>query len=246
MLITSSQNAKIKKLRSLFKDKKLRENDGVFVLEGVNLVKDIPSEIAVLELFIKESEYTKLAYLEDKFNLEAYVVLDGIFNSVADTVSPSGVIAVVKKPIEKKVSGDIILLLNGIADSGNLGTIFRTCAARGIKDVICMDCCDAFSPKTIRASMGGIFYTNVCECSSDKVFNYLTGYDIISLDMNGESIYSYKRDGKIAIAVGSEAHGVAPNIIEQSKKIVCIPMEDGAVESLNAAVATGIAIYIIK
>lgn len=245
MLITSSQNSKIKKLRSLFKDKKLRDSEGIFVLEGVNLVKDIPIGITVLELFIKESEYNKLAYLEDKFKQEASVVIDGIFDSAADTVSPSGVIAVVKKPIEKKVSGEIILLTCGISDAGNLGTIFRTCAARGIKDVVCMDCCDAFSPKTVRASMGGIFYINICECTQNDVFNYLAGYDIISLDMNGESIYSYKRDGKIAIAVGSEAHGVAEIIIKQSKKIISIPMED-TVESLNAAVASGIAMYIIK
>jgi TrmH family RNA methyltransferase len=246
MLITSTQNAKVKRLRGLYKDKKLRESEGVFVCEGVNLVKDIPSDITVSQLFIKESEYDKLSNLENKLRLEADRLPDGIFNSVCDTQNPSGVIAVVKKPITKKISGDIILLLTGISDSGNLGTILRTASALGIDDIVLMDCCDAFSPKTVRASMGGVFYLNLIECTKENVDAYLIGYDIISLDMGGESIHSYKREGRIALTVGSEAHGVAEFIKEKSKKIICLPMIEGRVESLNAAVSAGIAMYMIK
>lgn len=217
----------------------------MFVCEGVNLVKDIPPHIVLRELFIKESRYNNLAYLEKKFGVEAYVLSDSIFDSVADAMSPSGVIAVVDKPETRKVNGDIILLLTGISDAGNLGTIIRTAAARGIDTVVCMDCCEAFSPKTVRASMGGVCFVNIVECSEREVDAYLDGYNIISLDMGGESIYSYKRKGKIAIAVGSEAHGIAGFIREKSKKILCIPMAEGRVESLNAAVSAGIAMYLI-
>lgn len=246
MLIQSTQNAKVKRLRSLYKDKKMRESESVFVCEGVNLVKDIPSDMLTSQLFIKESQYDKLSYIENKLGQEAYILPDGIFDSVSDTVSPSGVIAVVEKPLSKEISGEIILLLSGISDSGNLGTIFRTSSALGIDDIICMDCCDAFSPKTVRASMGGVFYLNIIECTKENVDAYLNGYDIISLDMGGESIHNYKREGKIALAVGSEAHGVAKFIKEKSKKIICLPMIEGRVESLNAAVSAGIAMYMIK
>lgn len=246
MIITSAQNEKVKRLRSLFKDKKIRSREGVFVCEGINLVKDIPQNIEVCELYIKESEYDKLCYLENKFDIEAYVIPNSIFDSVADTVKPTGVIAVAHKPIPKKVVGDIIILLSGIADSGNLGTIFRSAAAVGINNVICMDCCDAYSPKTVRASMGGVFYISINECNEKDVFAFLDGYDIICLDMGGESIHSYKREGKIALTVGNEAHGVAQFLREKSKKTIRLPMTEGRVESLNAAVSASIAMYIIK
>jgi TrmH family RNA methyltransferase len=246
MLIQSTKNAQVKRLRSLYKDKKLRIQEGMFVCEGVNLVKDIPSNIIVSQLFIKQSEYDKLSFIETNLKQEANILPDGIFDSVCDTITPSGVIAVVEKPENKAITGEIILLLCGISDSGNLGTILRTASAIGIDDIILMDCCDVFSPKTVRASMGGVFYLNIIECTTISVDAYLNGYDIISLDMGGESIHSYKREGKIALAVGSEAHGVADFIKEKSKKIICLPMLDGRVESLNAAVSAGIAMYMIK
>jgi len=224
----------------------LRLSLGVFVCEGVNLVKDIPKDVVIKELFFKESQYNKLAYIAEQKSCQVYILPDSIFDSVCDTVSPSGVIAVVERTAVKELSGEIIILLSGIADAGNLGTIFRTAAALGVDDIVCMDCCDAFAPKTIRASMGGVFYLNIIECTQHNVDKYLNGYGIISLDMSGESIHSYQRKGKIALAVGNEAHGVAEFIKKRSKKIICLPMTEGRVESLNAAVSLGIALYLIK
>lgn len=246
MLITSTANAKVKRLRSLYKDKQIRLEEGVFVCEGVNLIKDITSDIKVDELFIKESEYEKLSFLEKQFGMECFILPDGIFDTVADTVNPSGVIAVVKRPQIKPLSGDIILLLCGIADSGNLGTILRTASACGIDDVICEDCADCYSPKVVRASMGGVFYENIIECKLSDIPSLVSGYDVITLDMGGLSIYSYKREGKIALAVGSEAHGVPLEIKNMSKQIICLPMRNDRMESLNAAVSVGIAMYMIK
>ena len=91
MLITSTQNSRIKNLRALYKDKNLRKTQGVFIAEGVNLVKDVPPCFIVRELYIKQSKYEQLEYIEKKFETEAYVVKDGIFDAVSDTVSPSGV-----------------------------------------------------------------------------------------------------------------------------------------------------------
>ena len=92
--ISSKQNSRIKNLRSLLKDKKTRAEFGVYVAEGVNLVKDIPPEVTVKELYIQESKYEKLAFLEKKFSTETYIVKDEIFESISETVTPSGVIAV--------------------------------------------------------------------------------------------------------------------------------------------------------
>lgn len=246
MIITSKANSKIKRLRSLYKDKKMRQNDGIFVCEGHNLIKDIPDNIKVIELFIRESEYNKLYYLEQNMNIEALILPDNMFDSVADTVTPSGVIALVEKPESKDISGEIVILLCGISDMGNLGTIIRTAAACGIDDIVCVDCADCFSPKTVRSSMGGIFYENIIECNLTKAFEILHDYDIISLDMKGISIHSYKKKGKIAVAVGSEAHGIPEEIKKKSKETICLPMREGRVESLNAAVSAGIAMYLLN
>lgn len=245
MRIESSANSKVKNLRFLIKDKSARQESGLYVLEGLNLVKDMPHGAQVTELYIKESGYAKLNFLEEKFSLEGIILPDRIFDGVADTVSPGGVIAVAKRPVQMPLSGDIVLLLCGVADAGNVGTIIRTAAARGIEDVVLADCAEAFSPKAIRAGMGGACYVNIIETNIAFALDLLEKYNIVSLDMGGKSIYSYKREGKIALAVGSEAHGLPQEIIDKSKHIISLPMVENSVESLNAAVSMGIAMYLI-
>ena len=246
MLITSSQNAALKRLRALYKDKKYRKSEGVFIAEGVNLVKDIPDRFEIDELFIKESRKDELSFIADRFGKEPYVVKDSLFDATSDTRTPSGVIAVVKRTEEiKSAEGDIVLLLDGISDSGNLGTIIRTAAARGIKTVICASCADAFSPKTVRAAMSGTFRTEIIETDVGGALGLLSDYRIVGLDMGGKCIYGYKREGKTAIAVGSEAHGLGEEVRKAASDTVSIPMENG-VESLNAAVSISIAMYLIQ
>ena len=246
MMITSSQNEKIKNLRVLFKEKKAREEQNVFLAEGVNLVKDIPATYFVRDLFVKASKYDELSSLEDKFNLEAWVVDDRIFDALGDTVAPSGVIAVVEKPpVVTKVEGDTVFLLDGITDPGNLGTIIRTAAAKGIGYVVCMDCTDAYSPKCVRAAMSGTFFVRIAECNEEEALRLVEGYDIAALDMGGTDIYDYRRGKKLALTVGSEAHGVRKSVRNKAKDILAIPM-NGKIESLNAAISIGIAAYVIR
>lgn len=244
--ISSRQNSKIKHLRNLLKDKKVRTEFGVYVAEGVNLVKDIPFNVIVRELYIQESKYEKLKFLEEKFSTETYVVKDEIFESISETVTPSGVIAVVERNVSRRtLTEDLVLLLDGIMDAGNMGTIIRTAAARGIKTIISVCGTDPYSPKSVRAAMGGTFCTDVIECSHSEALELLTDYRLVALDMNGIDIFGYKMKGKTALAVGSEAHGISDVFRERADDIVAIPMEKG-VESLNAAMSIGIAMFIIK
>lgn len=245
--ITSTANAQIKRLRALYKDKKLRFDEDVFVCEGKNFIKDIPSDITVEQLFIKESELSNMEGIAAGAR-DIYVVSDSIFDSVADTVTPSGIIAVAKRKEEQRdfSKEQRVLLLCGISDAGNMGTIIRTAAANGIQTVICADCVEPYNPKAVRASMCGIFYVNIIICDYNRALELLSEYSIVALDMNGQNIESYARAGKIAIAVGSEAHGVPEIIKKEAKVILSIPMQKGTVESLNAAVSAGIAMYLIK
>ena len=242
MLIESSQNSKVKNVRLLYKDKQERLKQNVFLAEGVNLVQDAER---VKELYFKASKAEKLSFLAEKFQIEPFLVKDEIFDAMADTKTPSGVIAVVER--EKANStpkGEIVLLLDGISDSGNLGTIIRTAAARGIQTIVCADCADAFSPKCVRAAMSGTFFVDILETNRENALELLKDYDIVGLDMGGESVFTYKRQGKIALTVGSEAKGLGREIREKAKQIIAIPMP-GRMESLNAAMSIGIAMYII-
>ena len=174
MLIESSQNSKVKNVRLLYKDKQERLKQNVFLAEGVNLVQDAER---VKELYFKASKAEKLSFLAEKFQIEPFLVKDEIFDAMADTKTPSGVIAVVER--EKANStpkGEIVLLLDGISDSGNLGTIIRTAAARGIQTIVCADCADAFSPKCVRAAMSGTFFVDILETNRENALELLKDY----------------------------------------------------------------------
>ncbi len=246
MIITSSSNEKVKRLRSLYKEKKLRYQYGVFVAEGENFVKDIPVDGRIKALYIRENSYEQLRYLEERFCIQALIIKDSVFDSIADTVTPSGVIAEVAIKNNNEVMGDFVLVLDKVADAGNLGAILRTACAAGINTVICIGTVDPYSPKAVRASMGGINMLNIVASDTDNALLLLKDYAIISLATGSKNIFEYKTTDKVALVVGSEAHGIQEKIINESKAILTIPMKENSVESLNAAVSAGIAMYALR
>ena len=242
MVITSTSNEKIKRLRALCKDKKYRVMYGEYVAEGTIIAKDMPDE-DITGVYLRESESERL---QEYFNPDkTFVVKNEIFDSVADTKTPSGVIATLKIPQRKEISGDVALLLCGLSDAGNVGTIIRTACARGINTVLCVDTADPYSPKSVRASMGGIAKVNVVICDYEEAFRLIEDYALVVLDMGGICIYDYKKEGKTVIAVGNEAHGVPRVVKEKCAVSLSIPMVEDGVESLNAAVSAAIAMYLL-
>ncbi len=245
MLINSIHNPKIKNIRAL-KTKKGRKEFGQFFIEGVNIIKDInPNKVELIQLFIKQSAYEKLQFLEKKLNTVAIQVEDTVFNRLCDTKTPSGAFAVANIPKNKPISGDTIILLDNIADAGNMGTILRTATAKGVETVLLFgDCVDVFSPKVVRASMGGIFYINAQKIGTKELDLLIENYALVGLDSNGESIYQFAKDRKTILAVGNEAHGLSPNIKQRCNKIISLPMSNN-IESLNAAISISIALFMI-
>lgn len=243
MVITSTANEKLKSLRALFRDKATRYESSVYVAEGATIVCDIDKDL-IKCVYIRESEADKFSSrFEDK---PTYIVKNEIFDAVCDTKTPSGIVAVVAMPEPKDISGEIILGLCGVSDAGNVGAIIRTACARGIGTVVCLDTADPYSPKAVRASMGGITKTNVILakiCDGLKIFD---GYELAVLDMDGEDIFGYERKGKLALLIGNEAHGVPEQIKLKANVKLAIPMQKDGVESLNAAVAAGIAMYAVN
>ena len=128
MVITSISNEKVKLFRSLSEAKNRREA-GLYIAEGANLIKDIPTPSSVRMLFVKESKQEAFKDVLSRFSAEAVVLSDELFDRVSDTVTPAGIAALVEIPKSTELSDindDKIIVLDHVADAGNVGAVLRT------------------------------------------------------------------------------------------------------------------------
>ena len=238
-IVTSTQNKTVKLFRSL-SEKKFREREGLFPAEGGNILRDIPASAAVRFVLATED---RAAEAEERFPGKVIVVSDEVMKSVSGTVTPYGLAAAVVIPVHGfALPAGNAILLDGVSDPGNLGTILRTAAATGFKEVYLLGCTDAYAPKAVRASMGGIFRCVVREVDHDQAEALVTGTRSAALDMAGESIFASPLPAPCLFVAGSEAHGVSERLLGAVKEVRSLHMT-GGMESLNVAVAAGIAMY---
>jgi len=143
------------------------------------------------------------------------------------------------------LKSECLLYFDEIKDPGNAGTMIRTAAWFGIKDIILSrESVDVFNPKVVRSSMGSIFSMNFIE--DDSFYSKLlqarkAGYEILGADLDGENIFTYAPPEKIVLVMGSEAEGISPSLIKHIQTFITIPKR-GAGESLNVGVAASIII----
>ena len=247
MVITSIANEKVKFLRSLA-DAKTRKKEGLYIAEGANLIKDIPSPESVRMLFVKESKRDSFEDILSRFSAETVVLSDELFDRVSDTVTPAGIAAVVDIPKSTDISDindEKIIVLDHVSDAGNVGAVLRTAVAAGYKTAVMLGCADPYSPKAVRASMSAVFKIKICFSDNNAFLcsKNIVKYDIMILDMMGENIFTHVPHGKYALVVGNEAHGVSKEIKAVGRKL-SIPMT--SMESLNAAVSAGVAMYLLE
>ncbi len=239
MVITSVSNEKVKAVRKLAQ-KKYRDAENAFILEGIKPVREaIAQNRDIVFLFGTESALLRIG----NYAGERVAVSESVYASVSEERNPEGVLAVVEKPSMKPQKCNArCLLLDGVRDPGNLGTIIRTAAAAGYRHVFLKECADPYNPKTVRASMSGIFGVTLYEALDD--FASYIEVPIYAADMNGEDVFgTEKRD--VCIALGGEADGLSDAVRAAAEKIVSIPMEQAS-ESLNVAVAAGIMMYALR
>lgn len=238
MIISSKSNPVIKIISSLT-DKKYRKIYGEFIVESVKAVDECLSS----DMTVKQLVCT--CDLAEKYK-DAIVVTDELFKRISTEKSPQGVLAVVEKPRNalRAPSGNCILL-DRVQDPGNLGTIIRTANAAGFADLYLVGCADAYSPKAIRASMGGVFYVNVFECGYEEALAALKGVPLICADMAGEDVFAFNAPEKLCLCIGNEGNGVGDIVSSKADYTVKIPMRDTC-ESLNAAVSAAVAMYALK
>lgn len=238
MIITSKSNPLIKEIAKL-NDKKYRKEYGKYLVEGVKPVNECIAAGCAAEKIICSEE------LADKYD-GATVVSRSVFESISSEKTPQGVIAVVRMPdTEPRPPKQSCLLLDGLQDPGNLGTIIRTANAAGYSEIYLVNCTDAFSPKAVRASMSGIFFVELYQGTREQVFSVLEGIPLICADMEGENVFNFIPPEKFCLCIGSEGGGISDEVFAKANFRVKIPMQNSC-ESLNAAVSAGIAMYQLK
>jgi len=254
-VITSMGNSTIKYVKSLHL-RKNREQEGRFIVEGIKMVREaMASEIKTDCIIMSEDGMDAMQGLRNEAEQKGIRVLTvsgKVFGEISDTQTPQGVLAVMEIPGHSldpllKRENCFLVVLDGIQDPGNMGTIIRTIdAAGGSGAVLLKGCTDPFSMKAVRSTMGSIYRVPVVMIDDRQHFLSSlseSGFCIAASHLKGQNIFKWAGGhGKTALVVGSEAHGVARDIEERADVLVKIPMAGGA-ESLNASVAAGILIY---
>ena len=241
-------NSKIKLVRKLAQ-KKYREEFGLFVAEGLRLCESALTCAEIefgfyTENFLKSARQVELiSRLEKITTLEK--ISDNEFNKISDTETPQGILLVIHQNLsapEKVLEKNLIIVLDGVKDPGNVGTILRTAEAFDCGIILLDNSADIFNPKVVRSSMGAIFSAtfNKMSCENFLALMKSSGFEILAsvLDDTAEKYFNHNFNKKSAVVFGNEAEGVSTEIFNVSKKIF-IPML-GKAESLNVATATGI------
>ncbi len=240
-LITSSENQLFKKIKKL-QQKRQREKEGLFIVEGKKIIEDRNDSIAIFVNQDREEE------LQDSLsNLDYYVLPKNLFCELSSQENSQGIIAVFSIPESKIITTDNIIAVDKIQDPGNMGTIIRTADAAGYKDIILIEgCVDIYNEKCVRSSMGSIFSLNFIFMKESEFLNYIkeSEYKLITTALEEDSI-DYRKltlSEKNCIVFGNEGNGISREILDASSEKVIIPIYGNA-ESLNVAIAAGILMY---
>ena len=170
-MITSTSNARVKRLVNLRKKRKARDEERVFLVEGIRMFREVPVD-KLREVYVSESFYKKEKETIEKVlaegDIRAELVSDTVFSHISDTKTPQGILCVVQQMdhmLEQMLQGEQrhLLVLDNLQDPGNLGTIVRTAEGAGVNGIIMSaDCVDIYNPKTIRSTMGSVYRMPFC------------------------------------------------------------------------------------
>lgn len=258
MIITAQNNPKIKYIRKLAQ-RNFRKKERKLVVEGVRLLEEALTSSWHTEcLFytadaVQSERGVRLLETAKSKGVEVYQVTDAIMAELADTETPQGALAVMWQP--DYTSADVlplgqqplVVVVDGVQDPGNLGTIIRSADAAGATGVLLLKgTVDIYNPKTLRSTMGSIFHLPVVTAEDiPDVLGYLTSVGltlIVGEPCGGVPIYNVNLKVPVGLVVGNEGAGPGEEVFMSNHQKVTIPMP-GRAESLNVAMATSIMLY---
>lgn len=226
-MITSTSNAKVKRLVNLKKKKKLRDEEGVFLVEGIRMFREVPKDHLV-EVYASEEFWNRERKAVEQVlagtKVQPEILADFVFEYVSDTKTPQGILC--------------------LQDPGNLGTIVRTAEGAGVTGIVMsQDCVDMYNPKVVRSTMGAAYRVPFCyvdDLAEEVKQMKEAGICTYAAHLEGKNSYDEEDYRKAsAFLIGNEGNGLRDEVAEQAQVYIRIPMK-GQVESLNAAVATAI------
>ena len=247
--ISSRKNQNVRFMRELFSSSERRRESGMFAVEGDHLCGETAELDFKTELFLftekAREKYPQTVEKACKKAEKSLVITEEISEYISDTKAPQGLfLAVERRVSEIPESARKIVVLDGVQDPGNVGTIIRTAEALGIEGAIFTGkCADAFSPKTLRASMGSALRMPLGYADEQNLREKLGGFSIFAamLDENAKKLGEIAFPEKTAVVIGSEGSGVSPEIAAICDEKVYIPIKKA--ESLNAAAAAAIILW---
>lgn len=250
MIYIESKDNTIYKETKKLKERKNRNKQKKYLIEGFRLVEEALKAKADIEtIFYIEDIEEKAINIINKYNYKGKIfkLNKSLFLEICETENPQGLLAVVLMNNTNTVlNGEFYLLCDKVQDPGNLGTIIRTAHASGIDGVILTKgTVDIYNDKTIRSTMGSIFYVPIIQDENLNVIRDLKekGFSIVATSLEGKNdFFDEDLTGRVVITVGNEGNGVSKEVYDISDKKVKIPMPGGA-ESLNVGVATSIILY---
>ena len=250
-MITSTDNGKIKDIVRLRTKKRFRDEEGLFIAEGETSVCEAPAEL-IREIYISEGYSGKIPEAQ----CEVTEVAGRVFEKISDTVTPQGILAVLKKNVTdtEGILGEDnnlpVLFLENLQDPGNLGTIVRMAEAAGVAGIIMSSgTVDIYNPKTVRSTMGSVYRVPFTYCD-----DFLKAIDnakkkgirvYATSPVDSKSFYECDYTKKSAFIIGNESAGISDEVISAADERIMIPM-DGKVESLNAAIAATVICFEAK
>jgi RNA methyltransferase, TrmH family len=247
-MISSAGNPKIKYVKRLQTDRRFREREGVFIMEGTRWLAELVHFGVQPHLVFFSEEWAKSAThraLLDQLRMPALPVNEPLMALISDTDSPPGILAVVPlqaRPLPDRP--DFLLILDEVTNPGNLGTILRTAAAAGVNAVLLgPGCVDAYNPKVVRGGMGAHLRLPIKQASWPEIAAITAGVNVWLAAANGRKVYTeIDWRPRSALVIGGEAAGAGAQAAQLAQSQVSIPMVADT-ESLNAAVATGIILF---
>ena len=257
MEITSRDNRLIKEYCRLSEDSRYRRESGLLAMEGARLCADaVRSGVAVETAFITEhaaEQYPEHVAAVTAAAAAVYTVSESLSRRMADTATPQGVFCIAKRPLplsaaEHLQRGGCYAALETVQDPGNLGTMIRTAEAFGLSGLLLSNgCCDPYSPKVLRATMGGVFRLPLfaagelpATLSQLNEKGFATAACVV--DRDATPVQKAKLGVDCIVVIGNEGNGLQQATVQACTCRITIPM-DGRAESLNASMAAGIVFW---